>query len=293
MTDPAARRKFLGGAKRLVVKLGSSLLAPASRAERRARLRALAEQIAALRRGGRDVVLVSSGAIASGMRLLGVKRRPAGVVAQQALAGIGQPELMRAYAEAFARHRMPVAQVLVTRDDLRDPRRRRNARRALGELLRLGTVPVVNENDTVAVEEIRMGDNDLLSAYVTLLSDADALILLTDVDGLYDGHPRRSPSAARLGVVRAVSPAVRRLAGRAPGSEVGSGGMRTKIEAAGLATRAGHAVLIARGNDRRVLLRALAGEDLGTLFLPAGRRLSRRERGKIVQLHSRTRRNSS
>jgi len=289
MSPEAARRKWLGGARRLVVKIGSSLLAPASGAERRARLRALAAQIAALRRDGREVVLVSSGAIASGMRLLGVRRRPAGVVAQQALAGIGQPELMRAYAEAFAPHRLRVAQVLVTRDDIRDPRRRRNARHALRELLRRGTVPVVNENDTVAVEEIRMGENDVLSAYVTLLADADALVLLTDVDGLLDGRPGNG--GARVGVVRAVTAAVRRLAGRGAGSAVGTGGMRTKLEAAGLATRAGHAALIARGSLPRVLQRALAGEDVGTLFPPAGRRLSHRERGRIVQSHSRTRRN--
>jgi len=263
------RARWLGRARRLVVKVGSNLLAPGGKGVRPERLRALADQVARLRRQGRDVVIVSSGAIASGMRLLPASRRSANMVEKQALAAVGQPELMRAYAEAFSRRRLVVAQVLVTRDDLHVASRRANARRTLLALLRHGVVPIVNENDTVAVEEIRMGENDMLSAHVTGLTAADALVILTDVDGLFDGHPGRQRTARRIDVVRRITPEVRRRAGHGAGSAVGTGGMRTKLEAAARVTRAGRPVLIARGTDRNVLVRALRGESVGTLFLPS------------------------
>ena len=267
MTGRALRRRHLAAARRIVVKIGSSLLAPGGRGVRRDWVRALCAQVADLRRRRREVVLVSSGAIATGRGLLGVARRPGSVAERQALAAVGQPELMRAWAEGFRRFRIPVAQVLLTRDDLTTARRRAHARRALAALLAHGVVPVVNENDIVAVEEIRMGDNDLLSAHVARFVAADALVILSDVDGLYVGPPRAG--AARMDIVRRVTPTVRGWAGRGPGSAVGSGGMRTKLDAAARATREGVPVVIARGTDRQILTRVMAGDSVGTLFLPS------------------------
>jgi len=282
MTDGAnsaqVRASLLGGAKRLVVKLGSSLLAPEGTSVRTERLSALAAQVAELHAQGREVVLVSSGAIASGMRLLGLAHRPAAVEEKQALAAVGQPELMRAYAEAFARHRLFTAQVLLTSDDIMARKRFLNARKGLLALLARGVVPIVNENDMVAVDEIRLGDNDLLSAHVAVLVHADVLVLLTDVDGLHTGRPGRDAGARRLDVVEAVTAEIRKMAGQTPGSGVGSGGMLTKVRAADQVTKAGHAVLIARGTDTQVLLRAVAGEALGTFFLPAGTKMPSRKR---------------
>ncbi len=267
----ASRLRHLGRARRIVVKLGSSLLAPEDHGVRASRLAALAAQVARLRKSRRQVILVSSGAIASGMRLLRLRSRPVNVVARQALAAYGQPELMRAYAEAFARHGIRVAQVLLTADDLRSRSRFLHARAALLHLLAQGAVPIVNENDIVAVEEIRMGDNDELSAHVAVLAHADALILLTDVDGLHSGRPG-TRGAARIPEVRSVTTAVRRIADHRPGSGVGSGGMASKVRAAGRAARGGIPALVARGTDPAVLVRAVAGADLGTLFLPSSRR---------------------
>lgn len=264
------RRRLLGRARRIVVKLGSSLLAPEDRGVRASRLAALASQVARLRRSRRQVILVSSGAIASGMRLLGLRSRPADVVAKQALAAYGQPELMRAYADAFARHGIHVAQVLLTADDLRSRVRFLHARAALLHLLSQGAVPIVNENDIVAVEEIRLGDNDELSAHVAALARADALILLTDVDGLHTGRPGTS-GASRIPEVRTVTAAIRRSAGDRPGSAVGTGGMGSKVRAAARAARGGIPALVARGTDHDILVRAVAGADLGTLFLPPRR----------------------
>lgn len=266
----AARRRWIGRARRIVVKLGSSLLAPEDRGLRASRLSSLASQVARLRKSRRQVILVSSGAIASGMRLLGMRTRPTDVVAKQALAAYGQPELMRAYADAFSRHRIHVAQVLLTADDLRSRVRFLHARAALLHLLSQGAVPIVNENDIVAVEEIRMGDNDELSAHVAGLVHADALVLLTDVDGLHTGRPGTN-GASRIPEVRTVTAAIRRIAGDRPGSAVGTGGMGSKVRAAARAARAGIPALVARGSDPDVLVRAVAGADLGTLFLPSRR----------------------
>jgi len=281
------RDTSLASAKRLVIKLGSSLLAPEGSQVRQERLKALASQVAHLKKEGRQVVLVSSGAIASGMRIKKFARRPAAVEEKQALAAIGQPELMHAYSRAFAEHGITVAQVLLTKDDILTRGRYLNARRALQALLDLDAVPIVNENDTVAVDEIRMGDNDLLSAHVANLTEADALIILTDVDGLYTANPAKNSSAVRLDSVDRITPEIRRMAGLMPGSSVGSGGMETKLAAAALVTAAGHAVLVARGTDERVIERAVAGEAVGTLFLPAGRRMPSRQRWLAVGAQAR------
>ncbi len=258
MTDP---RSALRRAKRAVVKIGSSTLARDEDAHGR-----LARAIRALRDDKRLVVLVSSGAIALGARKLGYRGRPKEMARLQAAASAGQSLLMRAYEEAFDGEGLAVAQVLLTHADLADRVRANNARAALSALLEAGAVPILNENDAVAVEEIRFGDNDELSAMVTPLVDADVLVLLSDVDGLLDASGERIP------VVRDVAtealPHV-----RAKKSDVGRGGMASKIEAARRATLAGAHVVIANAAKPDVLARIFAGEDEGTLFVAATRRL--------------------
>lgn len=259
--DPrAALRK----AKRIVVKIGSSTLARDEDAHHR-----LARAIRALRDEKRLVVLVSSGAIALGSRKLGYRGRPKEMARLQAAASAGQSLLMRAYEEAFDREKIPVAQVLLTHSDLADRHRANNARAALSALLEAGAVPILNENDAVAVEEIKFGDNDELSAMVTPLVDADVLILLSDVDGLLDAAGER---VATVHDVRTEALVHVRSGSRAK-SDVGTGGMASKIEAARRATLAGAHVVIANATKRGVLERILSGEDEGTLFVAASRRL--------------------
>ena len=269
MSDP---RGLVRRARRVVVKIGSSTLARDATAHER-----LAQSIRALRDDGKMVVLVSSGAIALGARKLGYSGRPKEISKLQAAASAGQSLLMRAYEEAFARVKIPVAQVLLTHADLADRVRANNARAALGELLDAGAVPILNENDAVAVEEIKFGDNDELSAMVTPLIAADVLVLLSDVEGLLDSSKQRIPIVRD--VVAEALPHVR--SGRvslAPGGRgkqnVGTGGMASKIEAARRATLAGAHVVIADAGKEDVLERIFAGEDEGTLFVAATRRLS-------------------
>lgn len=253
-------------------------MAPQGTQLRMERLRALAAQIAELKRKGREVIVVSSGAIASGMHLLGLKHRPEGLADKQALAALGQPELMKAYSDAFAEHKIQVAQILLTQEDTQIRRRYLNVRNTVRELLARGVVPIVNENDTVAADEIRMGDNDLLSALVAMLAEADALMILTDTDGLLSARPGKEKAATRIDTVEKVTPEIRKAAGGAVGGSVGSGGMATKLLAAEKMTRGGHPVLIARGTDSDVLLKAVAGESLGTIFLPGADKMPARKR---------------
>lgn len=256
-----SERSAVRRAKRVVVKVGSSTLARDEGAHDR-----LARSIGALRADKRGVVLVSSGAIALGARKLGYRGRPKEIAKLQAAASAGQSLLMRAYEEAFAKVKLPVAQVLLTHADLADRSRANNARAALAELLDAGAVPILNENDAVAVEEIKFGDNDELSAMVTPLVAADVLVLLSDVTGLLDA------SGARVSVVRDVAAEALPLV-RAKKSDVGTGGMASKIEAARRATLAGAHVVIADAGKPDVLERIFAGEDEGTLFVAATARL--------------------
>ncbi len=259
----SAERTLVRRARRIVVKLGSAILAKGG-----ARFVShVARQMAEAVLEGRQIVVVSSGAIALGLPLMGYAKRPSRVDELQAAAAAGQPELMRRWAKAFERHGLAVAQVLLTHADLASRERYINARHALAELLRAGVVPIANENDTVATEEIKVGDNDTLSAQVAGLCTADLLILLTTADGLFDADPEKNPEARRLPVVPDAD-AVLELAGGAGSSGLGTGGMRTKVVAAQAATRRGVPVLIADGARPRCLSRLLAGEDLGTLFLP-------------------------
>ncbi len=255
-------------AKRIVIKIGSALLVDADSGQpARAWLAALADDVAATRKAGQSVLIVSSGAVALGRRVLGLTRALK-LEEKQAAAAAGQTRLMSAYEEAFARHGIPVAQALLTPDDTERRRRWLNARATLETLLGLGAVPIINENDTVATAEIRYGDNDRLAARVAQMISADALILLSDIDGLYERDPRLDPRARHIGEVKQISAEIEAMAGEAnAGSGVGSGGMRTKIEAAKIATAAGCAVAIMRGQELNPLSR-LGDGARATWFLP-------------------------
>ncbi len=258
-------------AARVVVKIGSSSLTGADGSLDARRLHALVEVLAARRAAGVQVVLVSSGAIAAGLGPLGLPRRPRDLATQQAAASVGQGALVAQYTTAFAGHGLNVGQVLLTADDVTRRSHYANARRTLDRLLDLGVVPVVNENDTVATSEIRFGDNDRLAALVAHLVHADAMVLLTDVDALYDGPPTRAGSV-RIPVVNGPADLVRvRIGGT--GSRLGSGGMVTKVEAAAIATAAGITTLLTSAEQAAA---ALAGEPVGTLFLPTGSRRASR-----------------
>jgi glutamate 5-kinase len=257
---------------RIVVKVGSSGLTTASGGLAPARLGALVDVLAARRAAGTQVVLVSSGAIAAGLAPLGLTRRPRDLATQQAAASVGQLTLAHAYAEAFGRHSLTVGQVLLTADDVIRRAHYRNAQRTFSRLLALGTVPVVNENDTVATDEIKFGDNDRLAAMVAHLVGAEALILLSDVDALYDGDPRLGKASSILEVSGDGDLAGVR-AGATGASGLGKGGMASKLAAARLAASAGIPVLLAAADQA---VRALGPADVGTAFAPTGNRLSAR-----------------
>ncbi|SOD74740.1 glutamate 5-kinase [Jatrophihabitans sp. GAS493] len=254
-------REGIAAAARSVVKVGSSSLTSAGRLEP-SRLDALVDALAARRASGQQVVLVSSGAIAAGIAPLGLRSRPRDLATQQAAASVGQLLLVERYAASFARHGLQVGQVLLTADDLHRRGHYRNASRTLERLLALGVIPIVNENDTVATHEIRFGDNDRLAALVAHLVHADALVLLSDVDGLYTGDPRRPDSKLINDVFGPQD--LREVSIGGTGSSVGTGGMTTKIEAAAIATGSGIAVLLAGAS---YVSSALRGEG-GTLFHP-------------------------
>ena len=250
-------------ARRIVVKVGSSLVTAEGRGLDHAALSRWAEQIAALTAQGKEVVLVSSGAIAEGIARLGWKKRPKAVNELQAAAAVGQMGLVQAYESIFRAHDLHAAQVLLTHEDLADRTRYLNARTTLRTLLELRVVPIINENDTVATDEIRLGDNDTLGALVTNLIEADCLIILTDQPGLYTGDPRKDPQATLVMNAHAGDPQLERMAGGV-GSSVGTGGMLTKILAAKRAARSGAHTVICSGREARVLLRLAAGEAIGS-----------------------------
>ncbi len=255
----------LSDARRVVVKIGSSLLVDRSSGRMRAGwLASLAEDVAWLRGRGCDVVLVSSGSIALGRGVLGLDDSQLSLEQAQAAAAVGQIRLARAYEEVLAPHGITAAQVLVTLDDSTDRRRYLNTRATLGALLGFGAVPIVNENDTIATDEIRYGDNDRLGAQVAVTVGADRLILLSDVDGFYTANPASDPSARRLDVIEAITPEIEAMAGDA-GSGLSKGGMKTKLMAARLATSAGCAMAIAEGS-RDNPLRALEEGAPATWF---------------------------
>ena len=262
--------------RRLVVKVGSGLVTEPGGGASPARIGALADEIAAVR-PGRHVVLVTSGAIATGVARLGLGARRRSIPDTQAAAAVGQAGLMWHYEAAFRRHDIRVGQVLLTAQDIGDRARYLNAKNTLLSLLKFDVLPVVNENDTVAVEEIKVGDNDNLSALVASLIDADLLILLTDVDGLYTDDPRVDARARKLDTVEAVTEEIARLA-RAARDGRSVGGMVTKLQAARKAAAAGVPMVIASGRSSGVLGRVLGGEAVGTYFAPKATRLQARKR---------------
>jgi glutamate 5-kinase len=256
----------VAAARRLVVKVGSSLVTADGRGIDHAAVARWAEEIAGLRRAGKEIVLVSSGAIAEGMQRLGWTTRPAAMHELQAAAAVGQMGLVQAYEAAFSRFGLHTAQILLTHEDLADRRRYLNARSTLLTLIGLSVIPIINENDTVTTDEIRLGDNDTLGALVTNLIEADALILLTDQSGLYSSDPRKDATATLLQSAFAGDPALEAMAGGA-GSAIGKGGMLTKVLAAKRAARSGASTVIADGREERVLTRLAAGEALGTQLI--------------------------
>jgi len=259
--------------KRIVLKIGSSVIASRGEGLNEARLQSIAGEIAALRAQGQAVFLVSSGAILCGTRKLGLSHPPRSIQMKQATAAVGQSQLMWAYEKCFERFGIKVAQILLTNDCITDRRRFINARNTLMALLDRKILPVINENDTVTVEEIKLGDNDHLAAQVTHLVDASLLVALSDVDGLYTADPRETPSAKRLSVVEKVSAEIEAISGGS-GKLGGTGGMASKVKMAKDAAAFGVTTLILNGTIPGLLHRAFEGEDLGTLFLPQPTRLS-------------------
>jgi glutamate 5-kinase len=256
----------LAGARRVVVKIGSSLLTNGGAGLDRGAISDWVRQIAALRAQGLELLVVSSGAIAEGMKRLGWTRRPRAVNELQAAAAVGQMGLVQMWESCFSEVGLHTAQVLLTHEDLGDRRRYLNARSTLKSLVALGVVPIINENDTVVVEEIRFGDNDTLGALVTNLIEADALVILTDQKGLYSADPRKVPDAELVARGTAGDSALEAMAGGA-GSAIGSGGMLTKVLAAKRAARSGAHTAIAWGREPEVLVRLFAGEAIGTLLM--------------------------
>ena len=249
--------------RRIVAKVGSSLVTNEGRGIDLVAVGEWAAQIAALHQQGRELVLVSSGAIAEGMARLGWAKRPQAMHELQAAAAVGQMGLVQAYEVAFARHGIRTAQILLTHEDLADRKRYLNARTTLYTLLSLGVVPIVNENDTVVTDEIRLGDNDTLGALVTNLIEADALVILTDQRGLYSADPRKNPDARLIDVAQAGDTSLETMAGGA-GSTIGTGGMLTKVLAAKRAANSGAHTIIASGREPHVLQRLANGERIGS-----------------------------
>ncbi|MBI3903123.1 MAG: glutamate 5-kinase [Nitrosomonadales bacterium] len=252
--------------KRVVVKVGSSLVTNQGEGLDVQAIVGWAQQIAALRENGCEVVLVSSGAIAEGMQRLGWKQRPSAVHELQAAAAVGQMGLVQVYESCFREHGLRAAQVLLTHADLADRERYLNARSTLRTLLNLNVIPIINENDTVVTDEIKFGDNDTLGALVANLIEADALIILTDQSGLYSADPRKDPAAKLIDAAQAGDAQLESMAGGA-GSHIGRGGMITKVLAAKRAARSGAHTVIASGHEKDVLPRLLRGENIGTLLI--------------------------
>lgn len=274
--------------RRWVVKIGSALLTRDGQGFDRSVLSPWADQVAGFLKAGGDLVLVSSGAVAEGMNRMGWTCRPTALHELQAAAAIGQMGLIRAYEACFQKRGLHAAQVLLTRDDLEDRERYLNARSTLRALLRLRVVPVVNENDTVATDELRFGDNDTLAALVANLIEADLLILLTDQDGLFDRDPRIDASASLIVETLVNNPRLDDVAGGSVGG-LGRGGMVTKVSAARLAARSGTATVIAPGKGESVLERIRAGDQVGTLLVPVREPQAARKRWLAGQLQVRGR----
>jgi glutamate 5-kinase len=270
------RKSILKKVRRIVIKIGSRVVTGGGSGPDRNFLLSLAGEVSRLRNQGREVVIVSSGAVASGAEELGLADRQKTIPQKQAAAAVGQSRLMQAYEAAFSQKELKVAQILLTRDDLSNRQRFLNARSTLDTLLAFGIVPIINENDTVVVEEIKFGDNDNLSALVTNLIEANLLAIMTDIDGFFDSDPHSNSEAKLVPLVRAITREIEGAAGGS-GSSVGTGGMATKIAAAKKANQYGLPAIIINGRTPGTLTKAIAGEEVGTLFLPSKQTLNRRK----------------
>ncbi len=270
------RKPFLSNIKRVVIKVGSYILASPDHTLNTEMIRNLVSQVAALKDKGMEIIIVSSGAIAAGIRQLGLPSVPQSMPKKQAAAAVGQSILIWEYERNFQEAGHQVAQVLLTHDDLANRHRFLNAKNTLGELLSFGVIPIINENDTVSVDEIKMGDNDLLSATVATMAQAQLLIVVSDVEGLYTGDPTMDEGARLLSEVEDITPEIEQAAGL-PTSDVGSGGMATKVQAAKSAGLMGIPTIIVSGRQPNVIRRALEGDKVGTFFLPDKDRLAARK----------------
>lgn len=276
MKQSETRINLLRGVRRIVIKIGSRVLASSTRGLNTRRIKSIAKEIAALRQLGYEVVIVSSGAIVAGMKELGLSNKPKGIPLKQAAAAIGQSKLIQMYERNLSCFGIKAAQILLTRDDITDRRRFLNARNTLITLLSYGVVPVINENDTVAIDEIKFGDNDLLSGLVTNVIDADLLIILSDIDGLFTADPSIHPEARLIPIVEDINKDIETSAGDSRTIE-GTGGMTSKVQAAKKASGYGIPAIIMNGKKTGLLIRAMKGCDVGTIFLPKKSRLTSRK----------------
>jgi len=262
--------------KRIVVKIGTSSINYPNGKTNLFQVECLARQLADLSNQGGEVILVTSGAVGAGVGKLGVPRSKS-IPLKQALAAVGQGILMHIYEKLFAEYGLTVGQILLTKEDFADRRRFLNARNTLHILLRLGVIPIINENDTVAVDELKLGDNDNLSALVASLVDADILFMLSDVDGLYTADPRKDPGASLIRDVTGIDAEMESLAGGA-GSQAGTGGMASKLQAAKVAMHSGVVTIIANSNDGNIIRRIMSGEEVGTVFWPLAHKYEQRKK---------------
>ncbi|MEK7280011.1 MAG: glutamate 5-kinase [Nitrospirota bacterium] len=271
-----SRKEILKGCKKVVLKIGSNIISSVEEGLDYQRIEELAREISTLKGTGREVIIVSSGAVVSGIKKLGLKSRPASIPIKQAAAAVGQSRLMWAWESAFEHFNETVAQVLLTGDDMTSRTRLLKSRNTISTLLEYNVIPVINENDTVATEEIRLGDNDNLAGLVANLTDANLLIILSDVDGLFTEDPRSNHQARLIPLVSRVTPDIEKMAGDTATKE-GTGGMQTKIQAAKRVSASGAYTIIICGLDPKNLSRLFAGEEIGTIFLPETQPLKARK----------------
>jgi glutamate 5-kinase len=276
MGSKVIRKEILKKVRRVVVKVGSSILASSEKGLRQEIFSHLAREVSDLKRQGYEMILVSSGAIAAGMEKLGFRSRPQSITQKQATAAVGQSRLMNIYEKHFSDHQQMVAQILLTHEDLSHRRRFMNARNTLLTLLNLGIIPIINENDTVAIDEIKVGDNDNLSALITNLIEADLLVILTDIDGICNADPRYHPQAKCIPLIEDIDIGMERIIGGTD-SPWSTGGMVTKIEAAKKTSRFGIPTVVACGTRDGILHQILSGKGVGTLILPKENVLSSRK----------------
>ena len=261
-------REAIKDKKRVVIKIGSSSLThPETGGIDYTRLEVLVRELCNIRNSGKDVVLVSSGAISVGQRVLHIKDAKHTIATKQACAAVGQARLMMVYQKIFAEYNQVCAQILMTKDTITNDLNRFNAHNTFQQLLEMGVIPIVNENDTISTFEIKFGDNDTLSAIVASLIDADLLILLSDIDGLYSDNPRTNPDAKFISLVEKIDDSILEMGKAETGSSIGTGGMNTKIHAAQIATKSGADMIIANSEDIHILHRIMDGRDFGTLFV--------------------------